>query len=84
MRPLLGAMRTSGKRRLRYQQPDTTTDYKCTGPFDLSSSLGLWVHSFNGLDPKGTITVKHTLHGGTYPAGGGAQDRVTVNYQYQP
>ncbi|MER6170572.1 hypothetical protein [Streptosporangium sp. NPDC001681] len=33
--------------------------------------------------PKGTITVNHTLHGGTYPAGGGTQDRVTVNYQYQ-
>lgn len=65
-----------------YQEPGTTIDYKCTGAFDLNSSLGLWVYTFSGLDPRGTITVKHTLHGGTYPTSSGSQDRVTVNYEY--
>ncbi|WP_271222350.1 hypothetical protein [Streptosporangium carneum] len=74
--------RTSETVDVCYQEPGTATDYRCAGPFSFSSSMGIWLHSFDGLDPKGTITVKHTLHGGTYPAAGTGVDRVTVDYQY--
>lgn len=66
--------------RLCYQQQYTTTDYLCVTMTAPSSGS---TPAFNGLDPKGTFVVTHTLHGGTYPASGGtAQDTVKADYQY--
>ena len=58
------------------------TDYRC---LDIAVTNGATVSTtlFNGLSPKGTFMIKHTLFGGTYPAlGGTAQDTVRVDYQY--
>ncbi|MBB2915499.1 hypothetical protein FHS43_006820 [Streptosporangium becharense] len=66
-----------------YQKLYTATDYLCTTPVSITGNTTFSVSAFNGLDPKGTVTVRHTLSGGTYPATGvGVQDTVTVNYQY--
>lgn len=65
-----------------YQQPGTTTDYKCKGATSITGSKAIWLHSFDGLDPQGTITVVHTLSGGSYPVVSTTSDRVTVDYQY--
>ncbi|MER7213233.1 hypothetical protein ABT340_39735 [Streptosporangium sp. NPDC000239] len=65
-----------------YQQPGTTVDYKCKGATTITGSRAIWLHIFDGLDPKGTITVVHTLTGGTYPVASTTSDRATVDYQY--
>ncbi|GAA3086178.1 hypothetical protein [Streptosporangium carneum] len=75
--------RTSETVNICYQQLYSTTDYRCTGLLSITGGTTISVPDFNGLDPKGTVTVRHTLYGGTYPATAlGAQDTVTVNYQY--
>lgn len=68
--------------KLCYQKQYTTTDFLCLD-IAVTGTATVATNVFNGLDPKGTLVVTHTLTGGTYPASGGtAQDTVTVNYQY--
>ena len=69
--------------RICYQQYGTTNRTPCTSELLLTGATTYPLSTFNGLSPKGAITVRHTLTGGTYPAiPGGVQDTVTVNYSY--
>lgn len=66
-----------------YRQQFSDLDYACTAAQAITGATTIPTSLFNGQNARGTITVKHTLTGGTYPATGGtAQDTVTVNYQY--
>ncbi len=66
-----------------YQQQYSLTDFACLADFQLTGPTTMTTNLFNGQNAKGTITVRHTLTGGTYPAfGTSAQDTVTVNYTY--
>jgi hypothetical protein len=49
----------------------------------ITSASTVTIPTFNGESAKGTVSVRHSLTGGTYPATGGTtQDSVTLNYQY--
>lgn len=69
--------------RVCYQRQYEYTDYACYPDFNITSATTFTINTFNGQSAKGTVSVRQTLTGGTYPASGGTtQDSVTVNYQY--
>ncbi|WP_229402151.1 hypothetical protein [Micromonospora okii] len=75
--------RTSETVRVCYRQQYSTTEILCTEPQEITGATTITLSQFNGQSARGSVTVRHTLYGGTYPATGGtAQDTVTVSYQY--
>jgi hypothetical protein len=75
--------RTRETVRVCYQRQYSSTDYLCNEPQDIFGSTTISLSLFNGQSARGSVTVTHTLYGGTYPVTGGtAQDTVTVSYQY--
>lgn len=66
-----------------YRKQYSDIDYLCTAQQAITGTTTIPIAIFNGESARGTVAVKHTLFGGTYPATGGtAQDTVTVNYTY--
>jgi len=67
-----------------FQRQLEYTDYACYPDFKITDLTTVTIPTFNGQNAKGTVSVRQTLTGGTYPAtsGGTTQDSVTVNYQY--
>lgn len=65
-----------------YQEVYTATDYRCLDIF-VTNGTTVSTTVFNGLSPRGTFVITHTVTGGTYPSPySSAQDTVTVDYQY--
>jgi hypothetical protein len=65
---------------LCYRRPNAANDLGCA---DVTAGRSGNVSMFNSESAKGTITLRHTLTGGTYAATpSGVSDTVTVNYVY--
>jgi hypothetical protein len=65
---------------LCYKRPNAANDLGCAYVTDARSGN---VSTFNNESAKGTVTLRHTLTGGTYAATpSGVSDTVTVNYVY--
>lgn len=63
-----------------YRRLYATNDLGCVNVSTIRSGT---LHNFDNENAKGTVFVRHTLVGGTYPAtASGVSDTITVNYSY--
>lgn len=66
-----------------YQQPYSTSPFKCRDFNITGTAVSETTDFFNGLDPRGNFFISHKLHGGTYPTYGETNhDSITVKYAY--